>query len=88
MEATAASIPVAAYDIAGIDQLISHEKTGLLATLGDKQTLLSYWEKLLYDQPCATEMAENAKQFVYDNYSAQRMAAQYSDLFEEMTKDS
>ncbi|WP_041713447.1 glycosyltransferase [Paraglaciecola sp. T6c] len=88
MEATAASIPVAAYDIAGIDQLISHEKTGLLATLGDKETLLTYWEKLLYNQTYATEMAENAKQFVYDNYSAQRMAAQYSDLFDEMTKDS
>jgi glycosyltransferase involved in cell wall biosynthesis len=88
MEATAAGIPVAAYDIAGIDQLISHEKTGLLAELGDKETLKTYWEKLLYDQAFATEMAENAKQFVYDNYSAQRMAAQYSDLFEEMTKDS
>ena len=88
MEATAASIPVAAYDIAGIDQLISHEETGLLAPLGDKQTLKTYWEKLLYNQAFASQMAENAKKFVYDNYSAQRMAAQYSDLFEEMTKDS
>lgn len=88
MEATAASIPVAAYNIPGIDQLINHEETGLLATLGDKETLLGYWEKLLFEPSYAREIAENAKQFVYDNYSAQRMAAEYSDLFEEMTKDS
>ncbi|GAC34246.1 glycosyltransferase [Paraglaciecola polaris] len=88
MEATAASIPVAAYDIPGIDQLISHEKTGLLATLGDKKTLLAYWEKLLFDPSYVREITENAKQFVYDNYSAQRMAVEYSDLFEEITKDS
>ena len=37
MEATAASIPVAAYNIPGIDQLISHQKTGLLAQPGQKR---------------------------------------------------
>lgn len=88
MEACAAGIPVAAYDIPGIDQLISHKDTGLLAPMGEKQELQGYWEKLLFDPPYAQEIAEKAKQFVYDNYSANRMAAQYTVLFEEMTRDS
>lgn len=81
MEACAMGIPVAAYDIPGIDQLITHEKTGLLATLKDKQTLTSYWEKLLFDEQYAMELTENARQYVHTHYSAKRMADEYLDLF-------
>ena len=88
MEASAAGIPVAAYDIPGIDQLISHKNTGLLAPPGAKEELQGYWEKLLFDPPYAQEIAVKAKQFVYDNYSANRMADEYTVLFEEMTRDS
>jgi len=84
MEATAASIPVAAYNIAGIDQLISHQQTGLLATLGDKDTLLSYWEELLFDTEQASKLAAAAKDYVYQHYSANRMAAEYTELFSEL----
>lgn len=86
MEATAASIPVAAYNIPGIDQLIEHEKTGLLAPLGEKAELLGYWEKLLFDSEYAAELAENAKLFVYQHYSANRMAVEYTELFQELVK--
>jgi glycosyltransferase involved in cell wall biosynthesis len=85
MEATAAEIPVAAYNIAGIDQLITHESTGLLAPLGDKQQLLQHWETMLFETEKARELATAAKKFVYENYSAQRMATEYTDLFKELT---
>jgi glycosyltransferase involved in cell wall biosynthesis len=88
MEATAASIPVAAYDIAGIDQLIEHEKTGLLAPLGEKSELQGYWETLLFNQEHATELAANAKAFVYQYYSANRMAKEYTDLFEQLVTEA
>jgi len=88
MEATAAEIPVAAYDIPGIDQLISHNKTGLLAPLGDKQQLLAHWETLLFDRDAAIKLAAAAKTFVYKHYSAQRMANEYTELFEQLTEKS
>ncbi|MFT2090408.1 glycosyltransferase [Paraglaciecola sp. 2405UD69-4] len=87
MEATAAGIPVAAYNIAGIDQLIEHQKTGLLAPLGEKQKLLGYWEQLLFNQDYASELADNAKSFVYEHYSANRMAREYTELFVELLKE-
>ncbi|MFT5814594.1 MAG: glycosyltransferase involved in cell wall biosynthesis [Psychroserpens sp.] len=86
MEATAASIPVAAYDIAGIDQLIEHKKTGLLASLGEKKQLLSYWESLLFTEGYGVELAAEAKNFVYQHYSANRMATEYSELFKQLVK--
>jgi len=87
MEACAMGIPVAAYDIPGIDQLITHNKTGLLATPGDKNTLTSYWEKLLFDKQFAKELAENARQYVQTHYSAQRMADEYHNLFAHLTSN-
>ena len=87
MEACAMGIPVAAYDIPGIDQLITHQETGLLATLKDKNTLKAYWEKLLYDEQYAMSLAENARQYVQTHYSANRMANEYLDLFKQLTSN-
>lgn len=86
MEATAMGVPVAAYDIAGIDQLITHEQSGLLAPLGEKETLTKYWEQLLFDQPLADKLANNARNYVNTHYSAQRMADEYDTLFNQMVK--
>jgi len=88
MEATAAEIPVAAYDIPGIDQLITHNQTGLLAPLGDKQQLQAHWETLLFEPDTAKKLTAAAKEFVYDHYSAQRMATEYTELFEQLTGKS
>lgn len=84
MEATAMGIPVAAYNIAGIDQLIEHEKTGLLAPLGEKQLLQEYWETLLFDEDEAKRVADNAREYVNTHYSAARMAREYEELFERI----
>ena len=89
MEACAMGIPVAAYDIDGIDQLIHHEQTGLLAPLHDIAMLKRHWETLLDDTNSAQVIAENAVNYVQQHYSSQRMANEYDDLFQEMmTKDS
>ncbi|WP_017444350.1 glycosyltransferase [Gayadomonas joobiniege] len=87
MEAMAMGIPVAAYQIAGIDQLIEHNQSGLLAPLGDKELLLTYWQKLLNDPKFANELAESAREFVHQHYSAQRMADEYLAVYKNMLKD-
>lgn len=84
METMAMGIPVAAYDIAGIDQLLEHNNTGMLATLHDKHSLQAHWEALLFDAEKAKQITENARQFVLENYSAQRMADEYVALFSEL----
>jgi len=86
MEATAMGVPVAAYNIAGIDQLIEHEKTGLLAPYGDKELLSNYWETLLFNQEKAAQLSNAACEFVNANYSAKRMASEYTDVFQDLVK--
>lgn len=84
MEACAMETPVAAYDIAGIDQLITHESTGLLAPLGDKAALLLAWEKILQDDDYARQLGKNACDYVNEHYSAKRMADEYVALFNQV----
>jgi glycosyltransferase involved in cell wall biosynthesis len=88
MEATAMGVPVAAYDIAGIDQLIHHQHTGLLAPLGDKITLASYWEELLFDSKKAKKLSDNACRFVNEHYAGKRMATEYIEVFKRVLAGS
>ena len=87
MEAIAMGIPVAAYNIPGIDQLVKHKETGLLADYGDKATLKNYWQRLLSDKTYAHDLAEKSRQFVNDTYSGQRMANEYTVLYQNLLSD-
>lgn len=84
MEAMAMGIPVAAYDIAGIDQLIKNNETGLLAELGDKEALEQNWEKLIFDSHLSENLAARAREFVHNQFSASRMAKEYLQLFNQL----
>jgi len=87
MEAMALGIPVVAYDIPGVDQLIRHDETGLLAPLGDKVALAACCRRLLDDPAMARQLAANARQTIETHYSARRMAEEYQALFRELVDD-
>ena len=84
MEAMTMGVPVAAYKIPGIDQLIQHNKTGLLAEYGNSKVLEEYWEKLLFNEDFSSQITASARRFILENFSAHRMAQEYTKLFFDM----
>ncbi len=88
MEAIAMETPVAAYNISGIDQLVMHEETGLLAKYGDQETLKQYWLKLLNDKNYAETLAKQGRKFVTERYSGQRMATEYTSLYQTLLSNT
>jgi glycosyltransferase involved in cell wall biosynthesis len=88
MEALAMGIPTAAYDIAGVDRLVKHDETGLLAPFGDKKQLTEHWETILFDQDVSNRLSEQGRNFVNQHYSAKRMADEYADLFLQLVSES
>lgn len=84
MEAMAMGVPVVAYDIPGVDQLVEHGVTGLLAPHGDVDALEKLCSQVLSDQKLASRLTTNARQLILDHYSAARMAREYESLFEEL----
>lgn len=85
MEAMAVGVPVVAYDIPGVDQLVEHGKTGLLAPFGDKAALAACCKKVLGDPELAATLSRNAREMVNVRYSAARMASEYENLFRKLT---
>ena len=77
-------IPVAAYNIPGVDKLIIPKKTGLMAEFADVEGLKGCWERLLFDERFSAEMARNGRKHVVENFSAKRMADEYTRLYQEM----
>lgn len=84
MEAMALRVPVVAYDIPGVDQLVEHGRTGLLAPHGDKIALEACCKELIENPERAKELASNARQLIEEQYSAGRMAREYEVLFREL----
>ena len=87
MEACAMETPVSSYDIPGVDQLITHEKTGLLAPLHDTAQLQNDWQRLLDEPDYAQSLARAARTFVEAHFSAQRMANEYLALFQALQQE-
>ena len=88
MESMAMGVPVAAYDIAGVDQLIESGNTGMLAPLGDKDTLTGCWEQLLWNDEFADTISRNAADLVNAKFSAKRMADEYNDLYYKLMAET
>lgn len=86
MEAMAVGVPVVAYDIPGVDQLIEHRRTGLLAPFGDKVALAACCRELLDDRELAKKLVSNARDLIQERYSAARMAREYEGLFQELAE--
>ncbi|MBY6070319.1 glycosyltransferase family 4 protein [Marinobacter salsuginis] len=84
MEAMAVGIPVVAYDIPGVDKLVTHGETGLLAPHGDKAALANCCRRLLDDSALAARLSANARQLIDEKYSAARMAQEYEHLFADL----
>lgn len=88
MEAMAMGVPVVAYDIPGVDQLVKHEHTGLLAPYGDKEALTECCQRLMDDTALANRLVENARALIDQYYSAARMAREYEALFQELSGET
>jgi len=87
MESMAAEVPVIASNIPGCRVLIDGKKTGALFEVDDEEGLSQALQKVLSDDALRDFYKKNAKQFLLENYSAERMAKEYGSLFEGLFSD-
>jgi glycosyltransferase involved in cell wall biosynthesis len=84
MEAMAVGVPVVAYDIPGVDQLVKHGETGMLAPLGDVNALEDCCHQVLTNPELARHLVANARALIDERFSAARMAREYEALFTQL----
>jgi glycosyltransferase involved in cell wall biosynthesis len=87
IEAQASGVPVIASNVGGLAEMSNKGRSMLLYAFNDVNTLLDYMRRMILDVQFRQALAEAGRQYALSNYSASRMArdysAHYSDLIEQ-----
>ncbi|WP_457570425.1 glycosyltransferase [Desulfovulcanus sp.] len=81
MEACAMKKPVIASNIPGCTDIIKDNETGLLFEHEDHLALRQRLDLIFRDESLRKRLGENARRFVLKEYSAKRMAREYTELY-------
>lgn len=85
LEAMAARLPVVAYDVGGNGELVSDER-GALVAAGNESEFATAIVRLLSDASLRGQQGNNARRFVEENFSLDRVLRQYEDLYLTLLK--
>ncbi len=86
LEAMATGIPCVASNVAGSNDLIINNETGLLYEPDDVNGLTSCIKKFIEDAPFAKQTAQNARKRVVANHTLDIEAKSFSDMYFKMVK--
>jgi glycosyltransferase involved in cell wall biosynthesis len=85
LEAMASGLPVVASQIAGSEELVLHDQTGLLFPSEDAAGLQVGLRKLLLDVSLRKQMGSAGRERVEAEYTWRGVAARYIELLSEIT---
>jgi glycosyltransferase involved in cell wall biosynthesis len=81
MEAMGLGVPVVAYNVGGIPEIVEDNVNGFLVKLGDYQTLAELVTLLINHKKKRQELSIKALETIHSRHSLNRMAKQYEDLY-------
>jgi glycogen(starch) synthase len=84
LEAMASGLPVIASNIAGSEELVVHNKTGLLFPSEDREALKEDLLRLLPDAALRRQMGDASRLRVEDQYSWEEVANRYLTILSEI----
>ena len=80
LDAMAAGVPIVATEAGGIPEIVEHEKTGLLAPVGDAEGLAEQIKRMLSNVDLRENILANAAEKVRA-YSKEKMAEQILEIY-------
>jgi len=85
-EAFFLKIPVIATDVGGIPELIINNKTGILVTPENSQSLQNEITNLLKNPSLQEQISNNAFDFIMENYTWEALLPKYLNFYENLIK--
>ena len=80
LEAMAAGLPVVAYSVSGNSELVNDQR-GALVAAGNETDFANAIQSLLSDAHLREHQGSNARRFVEENFSLDRVRRRYEDLY-------
>lgn len=84
IEAGMMGLPVAAYRVAGVPEVVRPGTTGLLADPGDRRALTDCVKRLLDAEPERLELGRQARELCRSRFDIRGIAEQYRRLYAEL----
>lgn len=85
IEAGLAGLPVAAYDVAGVAEVVQHGVTGLLAPSGDVEALIVAAQRLCGDSGVRSQFGRRARDRCSEHFELHGQLHRYLDVCAEVT---
>ncbi len=83
LDAFACKVPVVATQVGGIPEMVFHQETGMLAPLGDFQTLAAHTYQVIQEPVLRQKLVANASQHL-KNFTKENMAKQTQAVYQEI----
>ena len=81
LEAMAAGVPVIGSEVAGIDEVVTHGKTGLLFPSDDDERLSLLFARLMMNPDDLSKLVTNGNLYIAGNHSIEAWQDKYVELF-------
>lgn len=88
LEAMACKVPAISTNVGGVPELIEHGKSGMLAEVGDVETMAKYAIDLLSDEKALRTMGESARFQAQSHFCATKIIAKYEALYARVLSSS
>jgi len=85
IEAMACGTPVVGFAAGGIPDMVRHDRTGLLAPVGDTAALREAISALLADEPRRLRLGAEARQVALAEYASEVQVRQYLALYQALS---
>jgi len=86
LEAMAHQLPVVTTNVEGVSDLIEHQVNGMVVSLGDRKGLGESIIRILAEAPLRRSLAERAYPIVNKEFTWDRAARRYEELFERLIR--
>ena len=81
IEAMANQVPIVSTDVGGIPEVLGASRAGLVCTKNNSVEFATAVLRILGDSDLASEMRRNGRQFYEENFTSQKMAEEFRNLF-------
>jgi len=86
LEAMMCSLPIIAFDVGAVNEVVLNGQTGLLVHAGDVSALADAAVSLLTNSKRARRLGNMARQMVLSQRTVERMIREYEALYDELTE--
>ena len=80
-EAMATGVPVAATDVSGVPELVTHEKSGLLCPSNDAEALAKILKRILTDQELRATIIPTARETVGELFNNKKLIHDLGEIY-------